>query len=310
MNIQGANTEPFYLFRRFHENLGSNIKLAYGALQAISQNEGAKLPDKGSRLIVLPTGGEPWGSNTHWRDVKRRVPLVRRLLSQMGLVLVASAFEDFLINVISEHSRYAGFCGKETVAKGPSAGDTLRNLYTSLRWDIKPIEYLLPLFDYFILARNCIVHRSGRASKAFVEHLESTLLGDCIEAWPSKPGKRLPQLPQVREGRDIPLFPRHAILFSEVCHRAAVEINSLLSGFLGVEGTVYMAAYHGLLADDHVQTNARRSPEQIINFILTDRCHVPVPDKYEVIQILKGLNKWKQCLTKYNKLYPNEKQRS
>jgi hypothetical protein len=312
MNIQGANTEPYYLFFRAQENLGSNIKLAYGALQAISENESASSPEKGTRLIALPTGNEPWGSSTRWRSVKRRIPLVRRFLSQMGLVLVTSAFEDFLTNVISEHSRYSDFCRKETLAREPSAGDlesgdAIRDLYRSLRWDIRPIEYLLPLYQYFILVRNCVVHRSGRATKALVEKAESKAVGACIEGWPSRRGKNIPQLPQVQEHEDIPLLPRHAILFSEVCQRAAKEIDSLLSAFLGVDGMVYMAAHHALLAGNHVQINARRSPEQIINLMLTERCHVQVVDKYEVIQFLKKLNLWRQCQTKYNKLYPKVK---
>jgi hypothetical protein len=309
MNIQGANSDPYYRFFRAQENLGSNIKLAYGALHAISQNEGATLPEKGTGLIALPTGGEPWGSNTRWRGTKRRIPLIRRFLSQMGLVLVTSAFEDFLTNVIAEHSRYSGFFGTETRAKEPwvgdsEGGDIVGDFYRSLGWDIRPIEYLLPLYDYFILVRNCVVHRSGRASKALVEKAGSRSLTDCIEAWPSKPGKRIPQLPQLQEHQDIPLLPRHAILFSEVCQRAAKEIDSLLVGFLGVDGMVYMAAYHGLLANDRSQINARRSPEQIVNLMLTERCHVQVSHKYEVIQFLKKLDLWRQCRARYNKLYP------
>jgi hypothetical protein len=304
MDIQGANTEPYYRFLRANEDFGSNIKLAYGALHAIRQKE--------SRLIRLPTGGEPWGRSTKWRAIKQRIPQVRRFLAQMGLVLVTSAFEDFLTNVKSEHNRYSGFLGVQTIAKGPLAGDIgngdiLHNFYASLGWDIKPIKYLLPLLDYFVLARNCIVHRSGRASEALVVEAGSSGLRDCIRAWPSKPGKTIPQLPDVQEGGDIPFLPRHAILFSEVCQRAAVEIDSLLSGFLGVEGIVYMAAYHALLADDRIRTIARRSPEQVINHILAERCHVPIPDKYEVISILKKLDIWKQCRSKYNKLYPNAK---
>jgi len=312
MNIQGANSEPYYRFFRANEDFGSNIKLAYGALHAITQQQDATPPQRGSRLIRLPTGGEPWGSSTKWRAIKQRIPQVRRFLAQMGLVLVMSAFEDFLTNVKSEHSRYSGFLGTPTIAKKPLAGniengDILRNFYASLRWDITPIEYLLPLLDYFVLARNCIVHRSGRATEALVEEAKSSELSECIHAWPSKPGKKIPQLPDVQEGRDIAFLPRHAILFSEVCQRAAIEIDSLLSRFLGVEGIVYMAAYHALLADNRVQTIARRSPEQVINHVLAQRCRVPIPDKYEVISILKKLEIWSQCRTKYNKLYPKVK---
>jgi hypothetical protein len=312
MDLQDANTESFFQFFHYHENFDASMKLAYGALQAISLEEDSEASKKEGGLLALPTGGEPWGSTTRWRTITHRIPSVRRFLSQMGVVLVASAFEDFVTNVISEHDRYADFQGNEPTDKTSPTGDlekgvSVRNLYLSRQWDLQRIEYLLPLYDYFMLARNCIVHRSGRASKALVEHTESKQFKNCIERWPSKPRKRIPELPHVREGHDIVFYPRHAILFGEVCRRAAKETNSLLVEFLGANGTVYMAAYYGLLSDDRVHVPARRSPEQIMNFILTERWNVKVSDRYEVIRILKHLDKWTQCRLKYEKLHPKAK---
>lgn len=113
MNIKGANTEPFYRFVRAHEDLGASIKLAYGALYAISQDEKTMASSGKSSFIALPTGGEPWGKNTRWRSVKARIPKVRKLISEMGLVLAASVFEDFLTNVLSDHSRFSDFAQKK-----------------------------------------------------------------------------------------------------------------------------------------------------------------------------------------------------
>jgi hypothetical protein len=236
------------------------------------------------------------------------MPSVRRLISQMGIVLVSSAFETFVTDAISEHSRYSGFCGKPTATRAQSiedeeSGDPLRSLYGSLRWDIQPIEYLLPLYDFFTLSRNCVVHRSGRANGALLHHRHSAILRKCLDNWPSRPGKKIPQLPPVEKGQDITFLPRHAILFSEVCQRAAIEIDSQLVRFLGVEGTVYMAAYHSLLADNRVLLGARRSPEQVVNLMLTERCHVRVTDNYEVIAALKKLGVWSRCRSRYGSLY-------
>jgi hypothetical protein len=308
MDIKGANTESFYRFLRFQENLGTNIKLAYGALQEASRHSGARLPDNRNALMTLPTGGEPWGNATRWKDIKPRIPLARRFLSQTGLVLVASGFQDFVDNTISEHTRFSKFIRKEASPRAlPTAdvetSDYLSNLYALLQWNIKPIEYLLPLFKYFMVTRNCVAHRSGRASKGLVAYSESQLLSRCLRNWPSRHGKTIPELPQVHEGREIPLLPRHAILFSEVCLRAAVQTNNLLSAFLGVDGMVYMAAHYGLLADDPIQTNARRLPEGIINVVLTGRYRVRVQDTFEVIGILKRLNIWNECRSKHHKLY-------
>lgn len=310
VDIKGANTEAYCRFLRAHEDLGSNIKLAYGALHAISQDEKPITSGRSPNLVFLPTGGEPWGKNTRWRSVKARVPNVRELISEMGLVLAASAFEDFLTNVHSEHTRFSDFTRNQKspeLANGKVNEDRerLHLLFSSLQWAIAPIEYLLPLYDYFVVARNCVVHRSGRASPALVEKAESSTLAECVKKWPSRRGKSIPQLPQVQVGRDISLLPRHVILFSEVCQRVALYINSKMLGFLGVQGLVYLAAHDGLLSDRPIHTVARRSPEQVINFILTDRCQVELADKYEVIGILKKMNVWTECRTNYKKLFGN-----
>jgi hypothetical protein len=147
---------------RARRSRGTNIKLTYGALHAISQGENTIASSAQSSLIALPAGGEPWGKNTRWRSVKARAPKVRKLISEMGVVLAASAFEDFLTNVISEHSKFSNFTRRE---KSPGAtseeanedSERLRSPFNSLQWDVKEIEYLLPLYDYFVIARNCIV---------------------------------------------------------------------------------------------------------------------------------------------------------
>jgi len=310
MNIKGANTEAYYRFLRAHEDLGTNIKLAYGALHAISRDEKPLTSGRSTNLIFLPTGGEPWGKNTRWRSVKTRIPNVRKLISEMGLVLAASAFEDFLTNVHSEHARFSDFTRVEQFPQPASDGENedrerLRALFSALQWDITRIEYMLPLYDYFIIARNCVVHRSGRASPALVEKAESSVLAECVKKWPSRPGRTIPQLPLVQEGHEISLLPRHVILFSEVCQRIALEMDGRLLEFLGVKGLVYLAAHHGLLSENRIHTDAKRSPERVINLMLTERCQVQLADEFEVIAILKEMNLWTECRTTYQRLFGN-----
>ncbi len=95
------------------------------------------------------------------------------------------------------------------------------------------------------------------------------------------------------------------ILFSEVCQRIALHINLRFLEFLGMRGLVYLAAHHALLYENRIHTRARRSPEQLINLLLTERCQVQLADKFEVIRILKELNLWNECQRKYTKLFPN-----
>lgn len=67
---------------------------------------------------------------------------------------------------------------------------------------------------------------------------------------------------------------------------------------------MYLAAHHALLSENCIQTGARRSPEQVINLVMTERCQVQLSDKFEVIRILKEIELWNECRQKYSKLFP------
>jgi hypothetical protein len=178
-------------------------------------------------------------------------------------------------------------------------GGRLAPLVDKLGWDINPIAFLLPLFHYFTSARNCIVHRSARANEELVKYSQSPELSKCVAHWPVDRGKALPSLPSVETNREIPFLPRHLILASEVCYRAAKQLNSQLTSFLGVDGIVYMAAYHSLLADEVIPTNAKKSADRVINFVLDKRYRIQKPEAAEIIAILKRLGKWQRCRLKF-----------
>jgi len=309
MIIKNAHTEPFWRFHRFHEEFDRNIKVTFGALHLFSQSTFVEV-GKASDLAILPTGDEPWGEHTKWKDPKRVSGHAATFLSQMGLVRVMSAFEDFLVSVRAEHDRYLSLIGAttkqspKTREEGDDDGGSLGQLFTQLGWSIDPIEFLVPLFDYLSLARNCIVHRSGRASEAFVKHAESPGLATCLSEWPSARGKKLPLLPTVERDQEIPFLPRHSVLATDVCHRAAHHLNAKLASFLGKPGIVYMAAYHTLLADERIPTKAKNSAESLVNYALVGRYRIEDLNSTETVPILKKLNRWSQCLRRFEELYP------
>jgi hypothetical protein len=105
MDFSRANSEPFYCLRRRHEELNRNIKVAFGALELLRVGalSASKLPDKATHL---PTGDEPWGKTTRWRNISaRNVPHSAKFLSQLGIISVKSTFEDFLVGIEAEHTR-------------------------------------------------------------------------------------------------------------------------------------------------------------------------------------------------------------
>jgi hypothetical protein len=134
--------------------------------------------------------------------------------------------------------------------------------------------------------------------------MQSNELEKWVKGWPLAKEKRLPSLPKINFGHDIPVLPRHAILASLVCFRIAREINTGLLNHLGEKGMVYMAAHHTLIADDRSAISANtRSIQVVINQALSGRYSVYLKDDQECVSVLREIQKWALCRKRYNKLY-------
>jgi hypothetical protein len=311
LEIEKANTEPFVRYHRFHEEFGRNVRILFGALEAVRRSQ-AVIPGKGIAATILPAGGEPWGAQTVWRDISVFAKSTHQFLSQMGIVRVMSAFEDFVVGVEAEHER-ASFItasirkserSKQAVAT--TQENKVAQLYERLDWDITPIRSYMPLFDFFYLARNCIVHRSGRATEALASWSVSPELANSHAAFPTRKGTQLPKLPDISVDKEIQWLPRHAVLASATCYEIAKSINGRLAERLASEGLVYMAAYHSLLAKERVPTGARRSTEIVIRHVLTDRYRVDGVTRAEIPECLRRIGKWRECLDGFQKLKSQE----
>lgn len=320
MDIENANIEPFHRFMKFTEAHGRTTRIIYGALQILKT-----APMTADGLVSVPTGGEPWGdgANTKWKDVITATNVAGGDFAPMSLIFMLSAFEDFLVGVKAEHDRYADLiqgqpltgnrveveerawdckvngCSKEADAL------TLSALVERLGLSLDPIRYLLPLLKYFVLARNCVAHRAGRASDALDAYSTSHQLAESITAWRTSSGNPPARLPVIEAGEKIPLLPRHAIFASEVCYRAAKSINAQSRVIYGVEGFVHMAAHHSLLAEKPNFFSAK-SPERVIKGILGARYQVKAlkDSEAEIIAVLQKLGKWKDCVRRYEASRP------
>jgi hypothetical protein len=306
VDISTANTEPFYRFYRFHEELNRHLKIITGGLGLVLREATSARETK----IQLPTQGEPWGKHTEWRNVGPLVGPAKAFVSQLGVVRVLSAVEDFLIGIEAEHSRCIHISGITVNSKTPANTQTaedesvkLKKTYKRLNWKIDEVENLLPLLEYFSLLRNCIVHRSGRATTQLATHATSKELSEAIVAF-SEATKKSPQaelklpstLPAITSGALIPLLPRHAVLASAVCHSIALDANRQLRDILGPGGLAYMAAHHGLLAKDRVGKSHANSPQAVVNYLLTNRYHIAISSKEECADILRSKGQWQSCL--------------
>ena len=305
METSRANTEPFYRFHRFNEEFNRNMRITVGSL-GLALRAGATTKVN----LKLPTEGEPWGAASEWRSISSVVPSAKQFISHIGLVRVLAAFEDLLICAKGEHDRCAHTRDRGSAVTLPSQNGEddervkVQALYRQLGWATAGIEPLIPMLSYFVVLRNCIVHRSARASEHLFRLSRSEELLQCLSNWPTPRKKALPTLPTLVVGRDIPLLPRHAIFCAEACYRIGLDLNERLRTFLGLEGIVYMAAFHGLLSDEPLRSNAYKSTQTVLNSILTSRYRVEISDQQEVASVLRRMNNWRNCCIRFTKLYP------
>ena len=298
MNTNNANSEPYFRFLRFREDFDRSIKVTYGALQLVQDNAGILDATK------LSVGCEPWGKETIWTDIPKHIKSSTLFISQLGLVRIFSAFEDYLSGIRDEYNRFQSLNGTSPKTNLNLQGEELPEkpllaFCRDIGFPIEELNHLLPIYDYIIETRNCIAHRAGRASKGLIKIAESPELATCLTEWA---GKALPTLPPLKFGKPIEFMPRHAILASVIFILIAKHINKTLISVIGEKGLVYMASYHGLLSADRIHTGALNTPESFVNNILFTRYRVRDHKADQTPALLKAIGKWNDCRHAHKKI--------
>jgi hypothetical protein len=306
MDLSLANTEGFFRFHDFLESFDRSMKVTIGALGLAGTMAPSLASSTGSHLIKLPVGDEPWGKDTRWRSLDSVVKNSQLFVAQMGLMQVFSAFEDFLISSKAEHDRLQSVLnGEQSIQnRTDSAEDIgLRRLCNNIGLSLSKVGHALPLFDYFVAMRNCLAHRSGRASHELVEMGSLKDVQTAFENWPRRTGRPIPVLPDANYGKTIPLFARHSIFAGMVCRSIARAINDHQIAQFGDRGLVLMAAHHSLLTEDPTICAPRRNAEAVVNEFLCGRYRVRMDHDHEASGILKELDLSTACRDRYKRLY-------
>jgi hypothetical protein len=305
MNIDKANTEPFYRFHRFHEEFNRNMRVSIGALARLKNDA---IDEEGSsKRVTTPTDGEPWGTELDWNNLQPIIATSKQFISQLAIVRVMSAFEHFLVCAQGEIHRNEVFRKVEMsqFGTGVSTNSQVERFVRLLR--ILGVESARSnkvriVLKYFVVIRNCIVHRSGIASAALVKLGESDRLLKIVRKWnAAKRRRHVPKLPTAVEGDTLSVLPRHAVMASDVCYRAAMEINSGLVKVFGVDGLLNMAAHHCFFSSRPVIRGDERSAEAAIRLALTSRYRFKDVGRQETIGGLVNIGIWKDCLNAFEK---------
>jgi hypothetical protein len=302
MDLGRTITEPFARLIAFHNAFNLNVKFTYGALARLDTTE------VDADRFMLPNGGEPWGNKLSWSDMGAAVQDAAAFISELGVVRSVSSFEDYVTGATAELNRAGARNAarptdmREPAPERPADADVpeddvayLRPLVRLLVLDPGSLAADLVLVEFFQVARNCIVHRSGRASPRLAEIRQSQDLADALKTWPRRKGKWMIAVPEIEEGDPVPWLPRHAIMASACHHRCAAAIDAAVVEALGVDGVVSMAAHWCLLADNSVPCPAKLDAQTMIRTQLVQRYFVRHADMADVVQSLRDTTLWERA---------------
>ena len=183
MDLSRAVSEPLKGLVSFHDQFNQNVKVTFGAL-AYARNQCGIAVDGRATPIQLPTGAEPW-RDREWRNPDLAIKNATGFVAELGLVRAASAFEDYLTGVKAELDRAAA--GTATLYGENTT--PLTGLMALLGIDAMSIADLKQVVEFFDVARNCVVHRSGRASNHLAELSRRADFAAVLERWPRRKGK-------------------------------------------------------------------------------------------------------------------------
>ena len=301
MDLSRAISEPMARQIAFHDTFNRNVKLTVGALVRYGEQSPSNPPPGEG---ILPRGGEPWGVRGKWRNLHAAIPDAEAFISEIGLVRAASAFEDYLIGVTAELDRWEdraralGRAPEPRRREGEEPDDTeeavrsLSRVAKRLGVDMAELAADVTMVRFFEAARNCVVHRSGRASGSLAEMQASGDMAEALRAWPRRIGNWTVGVPDVAEGGAVAWQPRHAILSSAVYYRCAKSLDAAVVSALGREGVVTMAAHWGLLDDNPAPCDARINAKSLIRTLLMGRYCVRDASIPEIVDILRSAGMW------------------
>ncbi|MGV1901563.1 hypothetical protein ACQZ6V_14845 [Agrobacterium sp. 22-3674b3] len=293
MNLENAISEPFVKILNFHNDFNRNIKAAVGALEFWKTSSSAS-----ATTATLPTGSEPWGPVTHWKNPTDIAGKAEAFVAEIGIVRAASAFEDFQTGLDAELNR------ARPNPTSVEADAVTERLLSRLRISPATIVDVTKVVEFFDVARNCIVHRSGRASPALAELSVSKDFQNALAKWPKRAGKWRVAIPSIIDGMPIEWQPRHAIMASDAFFKLAKLMDASLVTAVGELGIVKMAAHWCFLDENPVPCPAKKNVQTMVRQQLINRYFAADVEEGLIIGHLKSIKKWDACAKEYERRFP------
>lgn len=297
MDLSKAISEPFVQLIDFHNAFNRGVKVSLGAMFLLAER--AK-EDVSANPAIVPTGNEPWGRETRWHDLDGPLKEASIFISEMGIMRAAAAFENYLTNAKGEFDR----AELRSVREKEEGAPALKGLDAIFGANGEAIGDLVTMAEFFNVARNCVAHRSNRASAQFEQLRKAPATIAALERWPRRVGKWTLSLPLVVEGQTVEWQPRHAIFASDVFYRCARALDRSLVDRMEAASLTRMAAHWCFFADPAAPCPAKLNPETMVRRQLTNRYRANTTVS-EVVELLKQMEMWERVRTAWRKRFPD-----
>jgi hypothetical protein len=242
-----------------------------------------------------------------WTAARDDVELASRDVGQGGVVRAFSAFDLFLDELMAELTSWLDFSGAARPSDADDENDADENLdrvekmYHQLGASRVSVSDLWAVYRYFRVARNCIAHREGIASRALVQAFDAPELQPTLDRWVKLTGEmNAPALVPVRFGRPIEFTHQQAIAASSVLRLLALDLGKLVISHLGPAGFVYLVARRAFLDDPPLpETAEKASMVKAFNFMMADRYRVRDYRQEDGLRVLRQIGLTKRCSSRF-----------
>jgi hypothetical protein len=299
LDLCGANTEASLRFHRSHEQLNRSLKVQMLGLGLLADEIDVNRQPAELKERLYRRSDWLWGGMPDWSDPQAIVIDARRDIGQAGVVRAFSAFDLFMDEIAADLIRWLAFTNQEQLLANEKSQepDRAARFYHRIGGTPKSVEFLWPVYRYFRFARDCIVHRDGRASNALLETYKDPALMHALDAWVEQTGEMTaPEVTSIDPGCLIDFNHRQAISASSVLRLVAFDINRQVIKIVGVNGLVYFAAFHILFDPDAVIDLAQKqSMLKALVEVLSDRYRVRFITEKDASRMLRELGLTKSC---------------
>ena len=306
MSIFHGTLESALRFHRFHERLNHSIKVQNLAL-GLLENEiaaGASPGELVGRAMRRP--GWIWGGPPNWTQSSTIIADTRRDAAQSAVARAFSAFDLFVDELMAEIARWESRSGFPVVA--PRGGkreqigsegeaDKVDKLYERLGAPKDRVKDIWPVYRYFRLARDCIVHRDGTASPALEAHYDEIGPSKLKHWFVRYPAPLPPVLVPAVNGSQLDFNLRQAIAASSALRRIAIDLNRIVVEKIGRRGFVYLAAHQLLFQNDYVFSEIHQTDDMLsaLSLVLSTRYRVNGVLRHDCSKYLRELGVETDC---------------